>query len=309
MNSSFITRKKKGKNQYLYYYKKKPMKNPKIVKDIEKIYIPPAYKNVKFYLNKPYKATGIDSAGRTQYLYDEASIKKREIKKANMLKKMSKNINNLQKSLKRDIQGEDFTKTKMVALVLKIMDLCNFRIGNEKYEMKYGSYGITTLHKKHVKIKKNEIDIDFIGKKGVQNKCIIKNPEIQKIVKKLYALSTRKDDYLFLIKDKGIKITMTDVNSYLKQFHITAKDLRTWNANILFLKALHRIVQKNELDIKKRKKQIKEAILETSILLHHTPFICRKSYIFKNMLNELEINGFERILKNNNYESILESFF
>jgi DNA topoisomerase-1 len=182
------------------------------------------------------------------------------------------------------------------------MDLCNFRGGNKIYEKKYGSYGLTTLHKKHLSITNKELKIDFIGKKGVQNNCIIQNKNIQNIVKKVYNLSNKDDPYIFSItyKNENIKITMNDLNNYLKQFHVTCKDLRTWNANILFLKNFKKIINNNinesyyqlsdDKRLKLRKKFCRDAIKETSLSLHHTPTICKSSYIFKNILEKIELN-------------------
>jgi DNA topoisomerase-1 len=75
-----------------YFINKKKIINKNILNKISKIYIPPAYKNIKIYLNKTLLATGIDNAGRKQYVYSDNMKKKREVKKLNQLLKLSKNI-------------------------------------------------------------------------------------------------------------------------------------------------------------------------------------------------------------------------
>lgn len=346
----YIKRKKKN-NDYEYYTIKNIKINDKNILDkIKKIYIPPAYKDVKIYLNKNILATGVDIAGRKQYIYSEYSKKQRENKKYCQLFKLSNNILKLKKQISDDLLLKDFTKNKLIALILKIMDLCNFRSGNKKYEKMYGSYGLTTLHKKHVIIKKDFVEIDFIGKKGVINNCIIKNKPIQDIIEKVYKLSSKNDPYIFSIiyNNEPITITMVDLNKYLEQFMITCKDLRTWNANIIFLKNF-----KNEIDDffinnhidhlkkvnsaqetrvtgvkslisstnkcniciesfeKSKKKLVKEAIKKTAISLHHTPTICKSSYIFKNIIEQIDENNkmCDELRKNNvNIENILKIF-
>jgi DNA topoisomerase-1 len=183
------------------------------------------------------------------------------------------------------------------------MDICNFRCGNKTYEKKYGSYGLTTLHKKHFLIRTNEIEIDFIGKKGVINNCIIKDKNIQDIIKKMYKLSNKKDDYIFSVKNNGnnISINIQDVNNYLEKFNVTSKDLRTWNANIIFLKNFKKHVDNSitrdffNLDdnkkLKFKKTLVKDAIKDTSVSLHHTPLVCKNSYIYKNILLSIEKNN------------------
>ena len=326
----YIIRKIINKNNKKYEYYKvindeinNKINNKIILNKIDKIYIPPAYIDVKIFLNKELLATGIDTAGRKQYIYSENRKKKRELKKYNQIYKLSKNIYKLKKKINKDLNHIDFDKNKLIALTLKIMDLCNFRGGNKKYEELYGTYGLTTIHKKHVKISKNEIIIEFIGKKGVNNNCIIKNKSLQKIIKNIYQISSKNDNYLFSIiyKNEKIGITILDLNKYLESFNVTCKDLRTWNANIIFLKNF-----KNEVDhldnsydskdenkkLKLRKKIIRNAIKSTAISLHHTPVICKNSYIFKKIIEDIEKNDLviNKMRKKNiiNYEKLLEDF-
>ena len=303
-----------------YFINKKKIINKNILNKISKIYIPPAYKNIKIYLNKTLLATGINSAGRKQYIYSEEQKNKRETKKYKQLCKLSKNIDKLKKKINNDLKITEFTKDKLIALIFKIMDLCNFRSGNKKYEEKYGSYGLTTLHKEHLIIGKNDIEINFIGKKGVNNNCIIKNKGIQDIIKKVYKLSNKNNSYLFSInyKNNYITININDLNRYLDEFNITTKDLRTWNANIIFLKNFKKEIKnlndfynlKNEESkIKIRKKMIRDSIRKTAKSLHNSPTICKNSYILKNIIIQIENNN--NILnkfKNKNNENLLRYF-
>ena len=95
-------------------------------------------------------------------------------------------------------------------------------------------------------------------------------------------------------------MSLGDLNNYLAKFDVTTKDLRTWNANIIFLKNFKREVEsmihgeisyddKTEPQkLKIRKKMIKEAIIKTAVSLHHTPAICKSSYICKNIIKDME---------------------
>jgi DNA topoisomerase-1 len=325
---NYIIRKKN--NNTFHYYTKNNIKinNKKILDKIKKIYIAPAYSNVKIYLGQDLLATGIDSAGRTQYVYSDKMKKKREQKKFKKLVKISKNIDKLKKKINKDLMKTTITKDKLIALVLKIMDLCNFRSGNKKYEEKYGSFGITTIHKKHISFKNNSTEIEFIGKKGVNNYCMLKDRNIQDIIKKVYNISSKDNPYLFSVNNgsDNLHIGIYDVNSYLKPFGVTTKDLRTWNANIIFLKNMKDILHKLDNEfmtkyndktdkqrIKIRKQLIKEAIKNTAQSLHHTPTICKSSYIYKKILEVLENNNniflnLKRNNKNNGIENILRKY-
>jgi DNA topoisomerase-1 len=189
--NNYISRKIINK-KYIYINKNKQIiKDKKILDKISKIYIPPAYKNVQIFLNQDVLAKGIDNAGRTQYVYSEESKKRREEKKHMKLLKLCNNISKLEDKIKNDLRKRIYTKEKLIAVIITLMNTCNFRGGNKKYEENYGSYGLTTLHKSHIRFKENFAVIDFIGKKGVQNKCSIKDKNIIKILKDIYKMSNK----------------------------------------------------------------------------------------------------------------------
>ena len=327
-----ITRKKyvnKNTNMITFEYydmTNEKIKDKNILQEVQKIYIAPAYTNVKIYLGKNIEATGIDTKGRKQYVYSANSKKKRETRKYCQLVILSEHIIKLKKQIQKDLLSKKMTKKKMIALILKIMDLCNFRGGNKKYEKEYGSHGLTTLHKKHVRFLRNEIEIDFIGKKGVQNKCVIQNKIVQDIIKEIYQISNKSNPYLFSMYDKKIKnyisISILDLNEYLKEYNITTKDLRTWNANIIFLKNMNQIIEdikgmkekEEKINIEKithRKKMIRKAIQKTAEALHNTPSICKSSYIYKKIIEMFENNKnhiFKKIIKKDiSFEALLSN--
>ncbi len=325
---NYIKRIKNG-NTFRYTYKdNRPVNDKNTLEKISKIYIAPAYRNVKIFLDNDLLAVGIDDKGRKQYVYSDEFKKQREKKKYCQLMTLSGKIERLKAKISSDLKMEYFTKDKLVALVLRIMDLCNFRSGQRKMEKKYKSHGITTVHKNHVKMNQNKVEIGFIGKKGVENHCVIQDKPIQEIVRKVYKMSTNKDPYLFSIKSEKnemIHVTIDDLNNYLRPFEVTTKDLRTWNANIIFLKSLYYEIDvyekeyekmKNPTEPKKlklRKKIVREAIKRTAVLLHNTPSVCRSSYIYKNIVQEFENN--EELMdkvktfnnKNFKFESYLSS--
>ncbi len=319
---NYYIREKKG-NSFTYTNANgKPLKDAKILSEIKKIYIAPAYRDVKIYLKDDLLATGVDEAGRTQYIYSSKFKLKREQKKYCQLVKISNKIQELNNNISRDLDSRKYTKEKLCALVIRIMNVCNFRGGNKSNEKLYKHHGITTLHKKHIEFGRGSAIIDFIGKKGVQNVCEIKNPEMISLLKDLYKRSTKNDPYLFHIKNEDgeeLSVNLTDVNSYLEPYGITSKDLRTWNANIIFLKNLYKVCglyvklvdklkEKNRSSEKKlltiRKKLVKNAVEKTAHSLHNTPSICKSSYLLKSMINNFET--YAHYMKNLEDESFTE---
>jgi DNA topoisomerase IB len=339
---NYIKRLKKNKKFIYTDQNNKPINDKKTLDKISKIYIAPAYTDVKIFLNSKVLAIGTDDAGRKQYVYSDKSKSDREKKKYKKLLAMCNIISRLKNKINKDLESKEFDHNKLVALTIKIMDICNFRGGNKKYEEMYGSHGISTLHKKHIQFKKDGIEINFIGKKGVDNYCLIKDKKINGIIKKLYKLSSSSDPYLFSIKDpetkKKTRVSVIDMNKYLEDYNITTKDLRTWNANIIFLKNLKKHAKnmwslsqapsacskssgsaswksptgsrcnydksEEKTDVQKlklRKKIIRESLESTAQLLHHTPAVCKSSYIYKNMITCLEED--ENMFNNLNYKS------
>jgi len=296
-NNKYITRIiNNSTKKYSFYINDYKIEDKSLIEKLSKIYIAPAYKDVRIYLNKDIIATGIDAAGRKQYIYSADSKKKRETKKLNTLITLSKYIFRLKKKINDDLNEKEYTKDKVIAIILKVMELCNFRGGTKIYEKKYGSHGLTTLHKKHILFKKDLAEIEFIGKKGVNNHCIIKNDKVVSILKEIYKLSDRSNPYLFSIKDKennSINVSLTDLNKYLEKYNISTKDLRTWNANIIFLRSIRQEfkdiypepyntkTENQQLNL--RKKVIRNAVIKTAFSLHNTPTICKNSYIDKNI--------------------------
>ena len=177
---------KNKKYTYNYYDKRGNKINKKsISKYLNNIYIPPAYNNVMINKNKDSKvlAIGIDKKGRKQYIYNKKSIIKNSKNKFKNLINFGKNYKKIINKINKDINSNK--KEKLIALILKIIIECNFRIGNEKYVKDNKSYGVSTLKNNHLSIYNNKITIDFIGKKGVRNICEVKDNIIVKNLKTL----------------------------------------------------------------------------------------------------------------------------
>ena len=276
------------------------LKNKKIIEQFDKLYIVPAYKDVKFYnlQNKIY-ASGLDNKGRTQYSYNNDFKEKREDKKFIQLKNFLLINDKLDKKINNDLKNNKNIKNRLIATILKLMKICNFRIGNETYEKEYGSIGLTTLQKKHIKFKSTRTIIEFTGKKGVLNSCTFKHTYIQKILR----LLCNKNKYLFSYYDenKQLKhINNNDVNEYLEEFGVTNKDLRMTNANYLFLhyfNAYTKDMNFQKLSEKEQKKIIKECAVEVSKQLHNTVHVVLNSYISKNLINKVKSINYNKNLK------------
>tara|TARA_B100001094_G_scaffold333398_1_gene411449 strand:- start:2294 stop:3298 length:1005 start_codon:yes stop_codon:yes gene_type:complete len=277
------------KKYYHKYYDKddNELKDNKLINFLKKgIYIPPAYDNVRinYDINDKVRAIGYDTKDRSQYIYNKDFIEKQKNKKFDHMVDFGRVFNKINKKITEDYLSPIESKEKQVAIILKLIMDCHFRVGNDRYTG--NSYGTTTLENKHIKIKKkDEVEIDFIGKKNVRNKCTIRNKNLVKTLKNKKR-SLQKNDRIFTYRrgNKYYTIKSTDVNNYLKQFgNITTKNFRTWGANIEFIiQILRRCKDKtiNYFNLKKDKKEIIKKSIETvAFKLHHTCTVCKNNYL------------------------------
>lgn len=276
---------------------KTPITDKQILEYAIKLRIPPAWENVEINYVPDAKQTvkGYDDKGRMQCLYSDCHKKKARIEKFSGLINFGAMLPKIESDVNRLLDNQRINKNQIIALILRIIARCSFRLGNLKYESQNDSYGITTIRKKHVHIKSNNlIVINFIGKKGIENECHVDDKQAIKILKELY--DTKKDDdhiMMYVNPDtrQWTHITHLDINNFLKGYYptITSKDFRTFTSNILLINKLRDTSaddMKMGTDAKTKKKQANirkkianVAINEISDVVHNTPAICKKDYI------------------------------
>ena len=270
---SYITRHKIGDKLKYKNNKKEDLER------IKKLRIPPVWYDVKIDKNSKSKiqATGYDTKGRKQYIYNSDFIERNKKLKFGKLKTFD--YSKYSRVLNHYISKCDLSKECVIANILRLMEELNIRVGNESYKKENGSYGITTLLKSHYK---NNV-LSFIGKKGVAHIKNITNPKSQSFIKRV--LSIRGPNLFY--DNSGSTISSSDLNTFLKekvQSNITCKDIRTYCANkifVTFMKALKRGSTEKE-----RKKQIIQGIDYTAKNLGNTRKICKDSYLCPNNINK-----------------------
>jgi DNA topoisomerase-1 len=283
---------------FKYYKNKIEITNEDEIEKIRLLKIPPAYENVIIINNKKIIAYGYDSKNRKQVLYNPAFIAKQNAKKYNKIAASVNIFTKLKKKIAADLNSGD-EKIKAIAIIITLILTCGFRIGNKKYEKENNSVGLTTLKYKHLKFENNKCLIDFIGKKGVRNTAFCDNNKIYEYLYNKYKKSAAEDYVFTYVSNEDVKIvSSSDVNEYLKinsklyskgdDIIITTKDLRTWNANTLFIQYYNKLKKRRGAregeggDVKRdkeNKRDIKSAIELVAEKLHNTYSICKKSYI------------------------------
>lgn len=312
---------KKISNIYEYNYKKdnKLLKN---TDELNKIRIPPNYKNVSICVDdNKVLGYGYDEKNRKQVIYQPEFREKQQKSKHQHLLLLGGKYHEIIKKINEDFKQNNDIKTKLIALCLILIKECDFRVSSSrKKALEYQHFGVTTLLCEHIKLNNNIVDIEFIGKKGVLNKCSLDNKNVFnyfKILKKQNC--NKKDNFIFKYNDKFIEAK--DINLYLKQFgNITTKNFRTWNANTHLIKDIMDYKKTNYNQEKEQlqkktfsTKKINELVDNVAFKLHNTRAVCKKEYLNPQMLSQMDndMNKFiQKINLNNdqhkNYLDILQ---
>jgi DNA topoisomerase I len=249
---------------------------------IKSLAIPPAWQNVWIspYKNSHLQATGIDAKGRKQYRYHTEWNKKRSETKFGKLTSFIKLLPKLRNEIEGHLKIPGVKREKVIAAVVDLMSKAYIRIGNSSYTKEYGSYGLTTLRDKHVKINGDTIKIEFRGKKGVMQEITLRDRRLAKIIKSCRDIPGHE---LFqFYDDEGNRhvIDSGDINDYLHEVcgqEFSAKDFRTWAGTLHAFKVLSALpVPESEKEFRVK---TAEVVKEVSKVLGNTPAVCRKYYI------------------------------
>ena len=227
---------KKGKG-FVYVSGNKTVRDKKHLERIRKLAIPPSWRDVWICQspNGHIQATGSDLKGRKQYRYHAEWNKLRNETKFHHLYEFGKLLPKLRRKIKRDIRAKKLSREKVLAAAIDLMEKTYIRVGNESYEKENGSYGLTTLKDQHVSIQKDELQVSFNGKKGVEHNISLRDKKLARIIKQCRDIPGKP---LFQYYDEGNTRKAIDssmLNNYIKEAtapEFTAKDIRTWAGSV-----------------------------------------------------------------------------
>jgi DNA topoisomerase I len=289
-----ISRKKKG-DKWLYFLDEKIVKDPKIIKRVDELVIPPAWDKVWICARDDgyLQATGFDDKGRKQYLYHEDWSKQSQENKFSKMTFFGEVLPEIRRKISRDMLIKELNKEKILATVVWLLQHTFIRIGNEEYVKENNSYGLTTLRNKHVKVRGENVSFEFRGKSGIDHSITFSHPKVSKIIKECFELPGY--EVFQYLDERGDKhgIDSGDVNEYLKSItgeDVTAKDFRTWGGTTLSAESLYKMgfFETEEA----AKKNINGVVKIVAAHLGNTPKVCRCYYIHPTVLDSYQ----ERIL-------------
>jgi DNA topoisomerase-1 len=259
-----------------------PVRDAKILARIKSLVIPPAWNQVWICsdANGHLQCTGRDAKGRKQSRYHPRWRAVRDETKYERMLLFGEVLPTIRKRVERDLAVRGLPREKVLAAIIRLLETTYIRVGNEEYAKTNGSYGLTTLRNRHVKVRGSRIHFSFAGKSGVEHAIDLNDKRLARIVKSCSDLPGYE---LFqYVGEDGLPHTVDaeDVNEYLREItaqHFTAKDFRTWAGTVLacaVLKEFDAFASATEA-----KRNVVQAIKKVAATLGNTPSVCRKAYI------------------------------
>ncbi len=251
---------------------------------IKALAIPPAWQDVWIcpVPNGHIQAVGTDDAGRRQYLYHPDWRAKRDKLKFDRVLGAAARLPKARKQIAADLHSRGMPLARATAAAVRLLDLGYFRIGSDAYADANGSFGLTTLERRHVKRGKGVVAFTFVGKSGVRHTIEIDDADVIKALDRMLARTGRSRRVLaYQDRREWVDLDAAAVNAYLEQLlggELTAKDFRTWHATVIAASALAASEEPGDTPASRRR-AIKAAVEEVAGYLGNTPTIARNSYI------------------------------
>ncbi len=249
---------------------------------IEALRIPPAWREVCISPRPTAKvqATGLDAAGRRQYIYHDDYRAAQEQAKFDKLTRFADALPGLREAMAEHIELEELALEWTCAVAVRLINLGWFRVGGDRYVRRHQTFGITTLRKSHVSVRGSRIAFRFRGKHRIWVRTALVDTELADAMKAL--LKAPGGRRLFRYRQDGeiYNLTGRRLNEYIGEFmgeDFTAKDFRTWGGTLIAAIAL---AEKGPADTEAEAKRILAGVMRTvGERLGNTAAVARSSYV------------------------------
>jgi DNA topoisomerase I len=246
--------------------------------------IPPAWQDVWICPDVlgHLQATGIDAAGRKQYLYHPLWREHRDRQKFRRMERFGRLLPKLRRGLASDLSADDLGRDQVLACAVRLLDVGMFRIGSEQYADDDGGVGLATILKEHVSLHQDEAVFEYPAKGGVHRAQAIYDPASVAVVRALRRRRAGGPQLLaYRVGRRWHPVRSDEINEYIKQplgEEFSAKDFRTWNATVMAAVSL--AADGRDADSKTaRKRAVDRSVRAVAELLGNTPAVARRAYI------------------------------
>jgi DNA topoisomerase I len=270
-----ITRRRMGRHWAYFDAKGRRVTRRGEIDRLNAIALPPAYIDAWF-CPSPHghiQAVGWDDKGRKQYRYHTDFRSAQDEEKYSRCADFGRALPLIRARVEADLAGRGLERDKVVAAIVRLLDLGRVRIGNEGYAKANKSFGATTLRARHAQVRGSRLRLEYQGKSGKLQRLTIEDQRLCRLVRRCADLPGQN---LFQYLDAaGVvhPITSSDVNAWLREAtggDFTAKHFRTWGASVIAFRGL--VEAGGAISLKTMLDPVAEA-------LGNTPAIARKSYV------------------------------
>jgi DNA topoisomerase I len=259
-----------------------PIQDPEHLDRIRHLAIPPAWTDVWICpaADGHIQAVGRDARGRKQYRYHARWREVRDETKYERMVAFAEALPRLRAAIDAGLKAPSLTRPKVIATVVRLLEVTLIRVGNEEYARRNGSFGLTTLREDHVDVHGSRIHFQFRGKSGVEHAVDVRDPRLARVIRGCLGLP---GEILFqYVGEDGEAHTVesSDVNAHIRELagdDFSAKDFRTWAGTVLAAKALREVEPASSAT--GLKKNIVAAVKRVARRLGNTPAVCRRCYV------------------------------
>lgn len=252
---------------------------------IRSLAIPPAWKDV-WISPRPYaklQATGYDKAGRKQYLYHADYRAAQEREKYDRLIRFGERLPELRAAMSEHLDRDELDRERVSAIALRLISLGWFRVGSERY-VRDGTYGVTTLLRRHVQVRGRRIRLSFPSKAGVHVRSELVDEELADAIRGLLAVKGGARVFKYRWEDGVCNLTSKRLNDYVKDYlgeEFTAKDFRTWGGTLLAAVCFAERVEREGFPESRtdEKRSVTAVMRRVAKQLGNTPAVVRSSYV------------------------------
>ncbi|HEY0260303.1 MAG TPA: DNA topoisomerase IB [Lacisediminihabitans sp.] len=259
-----------------------PITDPELRERINRLAIPPAWTDVWIspYANGHIQATGLDAAGRRQYIYHPTWREQKDRLKFDRMLSLAESLPTARRLVTMDLRSDEPSKRRALAAAFRMLDTGSLRVGSERYAEANGSRGLATLLCCHASISGATVVLDFPAKSGQEWHSEIEDADLADVVRSLKRRGPNARLLAYRESGSWHPLAATDINAYVRERtggDFTAKDFRTLHGTLAAAASLAR--RGPEQRRAPRERAIAQAMRDAATVLGNTPAIARSSYV------------------------------
>jgi DNA topoisomerase IB len=258
------------------------IEDPAKIERIESLVIPPAWKDVWISPRATAKlqATGVDKAGRRQYLYHPEFRARQEQAKFDKLVRFAERLPDLRMAMGEHMTYAPLEREYVCAIAVRLINMAWFRVGSDRYAKTSRTHGVTTLTKRHVSVRGTRVSFRFRAKHKLQVRTTIVDSELAEAIKELLAQPGGARLFRYGWNGESSMLTGAVLNDYIREHmgeEFTAKDFRTWGGTLTAAIALaeHGVAETDA----EAKRAVTNVMRKVGERLGNTPAVARSSYV------------------------------